>query len=244
VSRSIPPTQFSLAIAAQVTILTKSLVLAAVWPSAAFAGRRQNPIEEAIADVYKITERTMLGRIERPGTVLVVPKEGVRADPPKSFMTPTTVRDGEVTRIGGGTVLDDGTEGKALALGDRVYLFDVRIKKRAVVPLTRTVETYDMLQDGKTIATSYEASVSVAFGRAYLESTDPAEIVMHIREFFLCENEAAAAETKSTELGQTPDGAKSILGQPSKVVALGAKTLFVYEDPKIVFLEIRMASAQ
>ncbi len=44
------------------------------------------------------------------------------------------------------------------------------------------------------------------------------------------------ADPKEIKLGQTPDQVTGILGQPDKVVNLGAKKIFVYKDMRVVFL--------
>ena len=57
-------------------------------------------------------------------------------------------------------------------------------------------------------------------------------------------SELKEASTKTVELEQTPEQVKAILGQPDKIVSLGAKKIFVYKDMKIVFVDERVSDVQ
>jgi hypothetical protein len=53
-----------------------------------------------------------------------------------------------------------------------------------------------------------------------------------------------AAEPARIELGQTLEQVRAILGQPDKVVDLGAKKIYVYKDLKITFLDGAVSDVQ
>lgn len=55
---------------------------------------------------------------------------------------------------------------------------------------------------------------------------------------------APAAPPASVQMGMTPDQVVGILGQPDKIVNLGAKQLYIYKDLKVTFLNGKVTDAQ
>jgi hypothetical protein len=53
-----------------------------------------------------------------------------------------------------------------------------------------------------------------------------------------------SASPKSIELGNTPDEVQSVMGQPDKIINLGARVIHVYEDMKIIYVEGKVADVQ
>jgi hypothetical protein len=45
-------------------------------------------------------------------------------------------------------------------------------------------------------------------------------------------------------LGQTPDQVTGLLGQPDKIVNLGAKQIYIYKDMKITFVKGKVSDVQ
>ena len=45
-------------------------------------------------------------------------------------------------------------------------------------------------------------------------------------------------------MGMTPDQVVGILGQPDKIVNLGAKQLYIYKDLKVTFMNGKVTDAQ
>jgi hypothetical protein len=58
------------------------------------------------------------------------------------------------------------------------------------------------------------------------------------------QQQAAQAEPQTIQMGMTTDQVQASLGQPSKVVNLGAKQIYVYKDLKVTFLNGRVADVQ
>ena len=56
--------------------------------------------------------------------------------------------------------------------------------------------------------------------------------------------QAPAPEPQQIEKGQTLEQVKAALGQPEKIVNLGAKQLYVYHDIKVTFLNGKVADVQ
>ena len=198
-------------------------------------------LEEAIQERYVVTTRSKLGRILQPGTVLVIQQEGLKADKPKAVMRPTVIESGSVTKTGGGLLFSGG---RALSPGDRVYLYDVRVKERGIDLIIGTLDTYDVSDRGTTESTPYQAALHFAFDPTWLESTAPSDVLTKIDQWLLSETEAAAAQVKTLQLGQTVGEVVEILGQPDKIIDLGAKVIYVYPDLKITFEEGKVANVE
>jgi predicted RNA-binding Zn-ribbon protein involved in translation (DUF1610 family) len=49
---------------------------------------------------------------------------------------------------------------------------------------------------------------------------------------------------KSVELGNTPDEVQSVMGQPDKIINLGARVIHVYEDMKIIYVDGKVSDVQ
>ncbi|MGB8438302.1 MAG: hypothetical protein WA603_04375 [Candidatus Acidiferrales bacterium] len=55
---------------------------------------------------------------------------------------------------------------------------------------------------------------------------------------------APPAPPATVEIGQTPDQVTAILGQPEKIINLGAKQIYVYKDLKVTFVKGKVTDAQ
>jgi len=58
------------------------------------------------------------------------------------------------------------------------------------------------------------------------------------------EQQAPPPQPPTIQLGQTPDQVQAVLGQPDKIVNLGAKLIYVYKDLKVTFMNGKVADAQ
>jgi len=54
---------------------------------------------------------------------------------------------------------------------------------------------------------------------------------------------ADAGVTRTIRSGQSPEEVVAILGAPGKIFILGAKTIFVYKDIKVIFVDGKVADA-
>jgi hypothetical protein len=55
---------------------------------------------------------------------------------------------------------------------------------------------------------------------------------------------ASAVQSKTVKLGMSPDEVKQSLGNPDKIVDLGAKQVFIYKDMKIIFIDGKVSDVQ
>jgi uncharacterized membrane protein YgcG len=58
------------------------------------------------------------------------------------------------------------------------------------------------------------------------------------------QQQAPPPEPAQIEKGQTPDQVKAALGQPDKIVNLGAKQIYVYKDIKVTFINGKVSDVQ
>jgi hypothetical protein len=53
-----------------------------------------------------------------------------------------------------------------------------------------------------------------------------------------------AVQSKTVRLGMSPDEVMQSLGNPDKVVDLGAKQVFIYKDMKAIFIDGKVSDVQ
>jgi NAD-dependent oxidoreductase involved in siderophore biosynthesis len=128
--------------------------------------------------------------------------------------------------------------------GEKVYVFKIDVKDEAVQFFVISGETYDVNVKGSTRQTRYKSLISFQFAKGFLDTAEPAAVKKVVDEVLIPETEAAGANTKSIELGQTLQQVEAALGKPDKVVNLGPKTIYVYKDMKVVFQDGKVADVQ
>lgn len=77
-----------------------------------------------------------------------------------------------------------------------------------------------------------------------LESAKPEEVKKIIDTFFVDTATANEAQTKTVKLGMSTDNVKQLLGSPEKIIDLGTKTIYVYKDIKVVFVNSKVSDVQ
>jgi hypothetical protein len=158
---------------------------------------------------------------------------------------------------------------KFLTNGEKVYPFkiDVNRKDSKVTLSIIECDSCNNVQD----ASSRKAQVVFQFPKDYLNSADGGQVSDVINQILEVEAadsgqqqdqgqqdqgqqaqgqqapqpEAAPAGPPPTiQLGQTPDEVTGMLGQPSKIVNLGAKQIYIYKDMKITFVKGKVTDVQ
>ena len=98
-------------------------------------------------------------------------------------------------------------------------------------------ETMQVNVDGSSQQTRYQSLVAFKFPKNYLPTAQLEDIRPAISEILLTEDQSNASSTKTVELGQSPEVVKDILGPPGSVINLGSKSIYVYDDLKIIFVD-------
>jgi len=204
-------------------------------------------LEDALKTTYQLTKTGIDRlRITQSGTILVIQKEGIYANPSIDYGNLTTkVVDGNVEGPKGfGSAFFSNQNDRSLKVGTTVYVTRIGVTNRDVRFDIITCDTSDINVSGNTKHIRYSATVAFAFPESALEGADASAIKKAVDVLLLPQSEVGAAQTKTVEIGQTPDQVKSILGAPEKIVKLGPKEIFVYKDMKVVFQDGKVADVQ
>ena len=86
--------------------------------------------------------------------------------------------------------------------------------------------------------------ISVSDMIALRKSWTEAPITLAKRFEILLNQEKAAVQTKTIELGQTPVQVEAILGKPETVINLGSKVTYAYKTMKVIFVDGKVSDVQ
>jgi len=162
------------------------------------------------------------------------------------------------------------TDTKFLTVGEKVYVskVDVNHKDSKVALTIIECDTCNSVQD----PSSRRAQVVFQFPKDYLSGADGGQISDVINQTLEIQADdsgqqqqqgqdaqqnaqaqqpeapqqpAAPAQPPPTiQLGQTPDEVTGALGQPEKIVNLGAKQIYYYKDMKVTFVKGKVSDVQ
>jgi len=251
--------------------LLVGLILAAIITVP--AARAQNPappsLKEQLEAQYKLAKvgyNAGQATITEPGTVLVIQKGGILGCPPGNItLAPATFKDGSLNPPGKIASAMCGTDGRQLPSGEKVYVtkIDTNLKKDKVSLFIIECD----ICNGAPQPSSYRAEVNFEFPKGSLGNPNVTDIEDTIAKVFTIDNSAPASEAQQTpaqpeqpaaqtqapeqapppaqiHLGQSIDDVVNALGQPEKIVDLGAKKIYVYKDLKITFTNGKVSDVQ
>jgi hypothetical protein len=230
-------------------IITASLVCA-LAPAPAFCAPNSKAMRDALVEAYPLTRVGMSGlaqfdytRITQQGAILAVRLPGIYADlaNTKNVIVNTNLANGQLTQATGSTAAFGGNTGHSRTLNpnEKVYVTMITVRKDSVLMelLTTGVTT---LGDGQ--GTRYRAELNVKLPGLETMSTD--DVKKTLDTALTDPATASAVESKTIKLGMSPDEVKKSLGNPDKIVDLGAKQIYVYKDMKVVFLNSQVSDVQ
>lgn len=204
-------------------------------------------LKETLQATYPLTKTSKLAkeRVTQPGAVFVIQQEGIMADLSSDVtMTSTKVRDGKVLQRGGASAWLAKKTTRVFKPGERVYVTDIDVEDDALWVRVLSCEMFEVTVKGSTKQTRYRGAVVFEFPKDSLATATGAEVTQRIGAVLKSEQEASAVQTKSIELGQTPEQVEAILGKPEKIIHLGQKVTYVYKDMKVIFLDGKVADVQ
>jgi len=204
-------------------------------------------LKEALQAKYGLTKVSWdKVRVTDPGPVYVLRAEGVNADRATDMtMLVNKVVNGRVQQPKGfGASMFSKQTTKQFKPGDRLYLTKIDVKDEGLLLCFISTETADYSEKGSTKQTRYRAVLGFEIPKNAMEASQVDEIKKVIDPVVQLETDAQAANTKTVELGQTPDQVKSAVGAPDKIIKLGAKEVYVYKDMKVVFLDGKVSDVQ
>ncbi len=223
-----------------------ALVIGTVAPTV--ASDWKDALRASLEASYPLTKRATLSpdRITQQGIVLTIRKQGIAADPSSDLRySVTKVKKDQVGEQGGAVLAFFNKENtRVFKPGEHVYVTDIKVGDDNVMFLLMSVDTFDVVHKGSTKQTRYKAAVRFEFDRESFSTAPLEKIKATISEVLATEAEAAAPNTKTIELGQTPEQVEAILGKPDRIVDLGQKKIYVYKDMKVIFMDGKVADVQ
>ena len=238
-------------------LLLFSLVTFLILAGTSFAVT-QEEIKSVLETRYRPTKPGFFGDFKEIGSVLVLRKAGLRANRPSKIFAPNVIIGRQVATAGGGDLPLGGNIDPALKIGDRLHLYGVRTGDDYVELEIFTVNTFVVIGSGTRGPTPLQASTRFRYDEG-LAAVSTGRVMDDIREWFKAEGETgidgksgSAAEprpeggagaTRTIQSGQAPEEVVAILGAPGKIFILGAKTIFVYKDIKVIFVDGKVADA-
>jgi hypothetical protein len=155
-------------------------------------------------------------------------------------------------------------ETKFLTIGEKVYVSKIEVNRKDSKVSMAIIEcdSCNSVQD----ASQRKAQVVFQFPKDYLAGADGGQISDVISQVLEIQPEEAAQPEQgqdaqqgqqqaqqpeapaqpppTIQLGQSIDEVKGLLGEPTKVVNLGVKQIYIYKDMKVVFLRGKVADVQ
>jgi len=210
-------------------------------------------IKAVVEARYRVTKPGFFGDFKEVGSVLVVQKEGLRANRPSKIFAPNVIVGHQIATVGGGDLPLGGKIEPDLKIGDRLHLYGVQTGDDFIELDTFTVNTYVVAGSGTRGPTPLQASTRFRY-EGGLAAVTASRVMDDIHAWFREEGEAGpaalprtegdAGATRTVRSGQTPEDVVAILGAPGKIFILGAKTVFVYRDIKVIFIDGKVADAE
>jgi hypothetical protein len=231
-------------------------ILLLLFVAATASAATRDELASAVTARYRITKPAFLGGFKEIGSVLTPRREGLRANRPSKVFKPNVVKNRQLAAAGGGDIPLGGARDGALKPGERLYLYEVSTGDDYVQLDLFTVATY--VVSGIRGATPLQASLRFQYDGG-LAGVTTGQLLDDIGEWLAVEGEPrpAAGENRSTaepraagrgtgtiRLGQTEQEVTAILGPPEKQFLLGAKTIFIYRDVKVVFVDGKVVDAE
>lgn len=193
----------------------------------------------------KVSPRPM-NTILEPGTVLVLQADGVSGAKLTDGYGANTIRDGAISQQG--SSMDEVVLGKVdrrdFKVGDKFYLAKYEIKDRQILYDLVSCGTYDVTTNGATKAERYGVRLRFEFPKGYLPTARPAEVQAAMAAVIMPEEWMKNAPPATVELGQTFEQVEKALGKPSRIVNLGTKVTWIYDDMKVIFADSKVVDVQ
>jgi hypothetical protein len=236
-----------------VHVILLTVLLFQFTPAGTFAASPEE-ITSAIEARYRITRPAFLGGFKEIGTVLSVRREGLRANRPSKIFSPNVIKDHRIERAGGGDLPPGGNIDPDLKVGSPLHLYGVSIGDDYVELDLYTVSTFVVTGSATRGPTPLQASVRFIYDKG-LDVLAVGEVLSGIEEWFstdgisspmtgVVNSGVSKGNPMTVHLGQLSEEVVTILGPPSKIFLLGPKTVFVYQDIKVIFVDGKVTDAE
>lgn len=201
------------------------------------------------------------------GNIVVVPTTVKDGEVQKANNTAMTGVNKLMKWKGLGGTSGASTDTKFLTVGEKVYATKITVNRKDSKVALNIIEcdSCNSVQD----PSSRQAQVVFEFPKGYLDGADGGQISDVINQILEIQaddssqqqqqqtqdNQAQpaadqpaaqqpAAPPPTIQLGQTPDEVTALIGQPDKIVNLGAKQIYIYKDMKVTFVKGKVSDVQ
>ena len=232
-----------------IVVLVTVLVMASIGAVFGKGSNWKDALTDKISETYQLSKMSVLSyKITKPGTVLVIAKDGIVGYLPSFTLYATGVR--------GGTVVDAPPRretSRPFKPGDTVYLVGADVKGDSVRLDIWTTETVQRMEKGTTKDVRYHAIVDFQFLEGTLQTTDFAEVKKEMDIFLKTEAEFGKVQTKTVSIGMTPEEVESIFGKPPEILDIRTpeekssgkgRMTYVYNNKKVIFVDGKVADIQ
>jgi hypothetical protein len=244
------------------------LLAAVIIPSALVAQQAPAPpsLEEQLQAQYKTVK--MGGDssgpvVIEPGTVLAVQKGGILGVPPANVVfCPAKLLMGTFSASGKVCAAMVKQNSRYFTVGEKVYITKIEVKPKNDRVSVKLIECDSC--NGVQQPSSFRAQVDFIFAKGFLDNPDASKVEDAIGQVLNIDNStpdtgqapaaaepqqpaatpSAPAQPVSIQIGQTIDQVVAALGQPDKMVNLGAKQIYVYKDLKVTFINGKVTDVQ
>jgi hypothetical protein len=228
----------------RVLLLAAILVVGTVAEGSA-ANRRKKELKEDLSTVYTLTKTSIDElRVTRPGTVLVIQQDGIAGNPSSEVTNvKTVVENGQIRQARGPfAALTAKKSTRIFSQGERVYMTHVYVGSDNVMFDISSVDTHDINISGSTKQVRYNGTVMFRFPPDQFQSMSAGELKAAIDPFLQLQGEAD--QPKTIEIGQSIADIEGMLGSPERIVKAVNKTIYIYPDLKITFVDGRVSDVE
>ena len=173
----------------------------------------------------------------------------MRANRSSKSFKPNVVKNGQLVTPGGGDLPLGGVHKGALKSGERLHLYGVLTGDDYVQLELFTVPAYVVPGSGRRGPEPLQASVRFQYDGG-LAGVPTRQLLDDIGDWLTVDGEVRPAavegvrKTGTIHIGQSQEEVTAILGPPEKQILLGAKSIYVYRDVKVVFMDGKVADAE
>ncbi len=252
-------------------IFVAGAVSLVICSGAAVAQNTQASLTQQLAAYYKVTKMGSDSggwAVTDPGTVLMIQKGGILGVPPTNMVIGvSSYKDGILKGPGFKEKLLLGPATRLLTIGEKVYVLkiEVNVKNERVGLMLMECDTCNGTQQ----RSSYKAGIQFQFPKDYLESADVTQVEDLISQVLTVDQGDAGQQAApdnnagpltappgnqppanpappppAVKLGMSFDEVKAIKGQPDSTAEVGPKTIYVYKDMKIIFMNGKVSDVQ
>jgi hypothetical protein len=235
-----------------------AMILSAV--PALHAQDNKTGIQQKVASQFALTKITSDGAdIVTPGSILALKKDGLIMFALGLKATPTTTyKDGKLsmtfgdamatTLLLGGNQTASTVPQRRFVAGEKVWITAYSVTDKHVILLLYSDPVNDVHYYGQikfpfqkhNIPSADDAMKTIA----EVVDVQPPDTAPDASGQAKTETDDASTAPKTIALGQTKDDVVAALGQPQKIVNLGAKEIYIYPDMKVTFINGKVADVQ